>query len=255
MIVRPMVAYSHEAFKRQLLVTLMSASLPFRFTQNEEFRRLVKMLRSDANVPGRTSIRTELSKEAATVKNMLLDDLPKDSKVSIALDAWQSPFKKSFLAISVYYLTSTWQMKEALIGFAPLTGSHTGESMARIVHNTCQEHNISDRLYCITSDNASSNNSMRKNLEPLMLELDESLSWSADSTKIPCMAHVIQLVVKSILKGFSVNPMPDPTLLESSESASESDSNEDADDIDELNDDSGTEESRSVAQVIDKVSR
>ena len=47
---------------------------------------------------------------------------------------------------------------------------------------------------------------MRKELEELLNNLDVDNSWSSDSTKIPCLAHVIQLVVKAILGAFNIKP-------------------------------------------------
>jgi hypothetical protein len=43
-------------------------------------------------------------------------------------------------------------------------------------------------------------------LEELLNNLDINSSWSSDSTKIPCLAHVIQLVVKAILGAFNIKP-------------------------------------------------
>ena len=47
---------------------------------------------------------------------------------------------------------------------------------------------------------------MRKELEELLNNLDVNNSWSSDSTKIPCPAHVIQLVIKAILGAFDIKP-------------------------------------------------
>ena len=47
---------------------------------------------------------------------------------------------------------------------------------------------------------------MRKELEELLNNLDINNSWSSKSTKIPCLAHVIQLVVKAILGAFDIKP-------------------------------------------------
>jgi hypothetical protein len=47
---------------------------------------------------------------------------------------------------------------------------------------------------------------MWKELEELVNNLDVNNSWSSDSTKIPCLAHVIQLVVKAILGAFDIKP-------------------------------------------------
>jgi hypothetical protein len=93
-----------------------------------------------------------------------------------------------------------------LIGFEPLKGSHTGEYMAGILYKVLERFSITKRLLCITTDNAGNNGTMRKELEELLNNLDVNNAWSSDSTKIPCLAHVIQLVVKAILGAFNIKP-------------------------------------------------
>ena len=78
--------------------------------------------------------------------------------------------------------------------------------MADILYNVLERFNITKRLLCITTDNAGNNGIMRKELEELLNNLDINSSWSSDSTKIPCLTHVIQLVVKAILSTFDIKP-------------------------------------------------
>ena len=47
---------------------------------------------------------------------------------------------------------------------------------------------------------------MRKELEELIKKLDINNNWSSESTKIPCLTHVIQLAVKAILHAFNIEP-------------------------------------------------
>ena len=79
---------------------------------NPEFRKAMLMLRPDLDIPHRTYIRTHLTSLYESVQSQLLSDLPETAKVSIALDGWQSPFKRSFLAITAYYITTDWQWQE-----------------------------------------------------------------------------------------------------------------------------------------------
>jgi len=78
--------------------------------------------------------------------------------------------------------------------------------MADILYNVLERFSITKRLLCITTDNAGNNGTMRKELEELFNNLDINNSWSSESTKIPCLAHVIQLVVKAILGAFDIKP-------------------------------------------------
>ena len=71
------------------------------------------MLRPDLDIPHRTYMRTHLTSLYESVQSQLLLDLPETAKVSIALDGWQNPFKRSFLAVTAYYIMADWQWQEA----------------------------------------------------------------------------------------------------------------------------------------------
>ena len=78
--------------------------------------------------------------------------------------------------------------------------------MADILYNVLECFSITKHLLYITIDNASNNGIMRKELEELLNNLDINNGWSSNSTKIPCLAHMIQLVVKAILGAFNIKP-------------------------------------------------
>ena len=47
---------------------------------------------------------------------------------------------------------------------------------------------------------------MWKELEELLNNLDINNGWSSNSTKILCLAYVIQFIVKAILGAFDIKP-------------------------------------------------
>jgi hypothetical protein len=67
------------------------------------------MLRPNLNILYRTYICTHLISLYKSVQFQLLSDLPETAKVSIALDGWQSLFKRLFLAVTAYYIMTDWQ--------------------------------------------------------------------------------------------------------------------------------------------------
>ena len=105
-------AFTQAAWREQLIIFLISSNLPFRAVEHPEFRKAMLMLRPDLDIPHRTYIRTHLKSLYESVQSKLLSDLPETAKVSIALDGWQSPFKRSFLAVTAYYITMDWQWQE-----------------------------------------------------------------------------------------------------------------------------------------------
>ena len=88
-----------------------------------------------------------------------------------------------------------------------MKGTYTDEHIVDILYNILEHFSITKRLLCITTDNAGNNTIMWKELEELLNNLDINNSWSSESTKILCLAHVIQLVVKTILGAFDIKPV------------------------------------------------
>jgi hypothetical protein len=104
--------FSQAAWREQLIIFLISSNLLFRAIEYPEFQKTMLMLRHDLDIPHRTFIRTHLTSLYENVQSQLLSDLSESAKVSIALDGWQSPFNKSFLAVIAYYITTDWQWQE-----------------------------------------------------------------------------------------------------------------------------------------------
>jgi len=44
----------------------------------------------------------------------VLQQLPSNAKLSIALDCWTSPFRQAFMAVTGYFLDSEWNYREIL---------------------------------------------------------------------------------------------------------------------------------------------
>jgi len=70
-------------------------------------------------------------------------------------------------------------------------------NLASAVFDTLNEYDIAAKLFCITTDNASNNFSMARELER-MLE-DIGVTWDRKTNHIPCLAHIINLVVQQFL--------------------------------------------------------
>jgi len=77
-------------------------------------------------------------------------------------------------------------------------GRHTGSRLADAIFNIITDFEISEKLFCITTDNASNNIKCMKKLSDKLLE--KGVIWSAKEHHIPCLNHVINLAVQAFLK-------------------------------------------------------
>ena len=167
------------------------------------------MLRHSVKIPTADMLRRELQARAVDAREEIKQELSTVRRISIALDAWTSPNKKAFLAIQAYYITDDWKYRFALIGFEELSGSHTGENLAKVVRDCLISVDIHARLFAVTTDNAGNNGTLTRHLEEMIREIhrEEDITdnvWDYEVMHIPCLAHVVQLSVNCFLKAIKV---------------------------------------------------
>jgi hypothetical protein len=191
----------------KLVKFITTARLPFRIVEHPEFIDFVETIQlaqSQINLPSARTIRRYLNTAVQEQQQSVLSKLPKESRLSIALDCWTSPFKQAFMAITGYFIDQEWNYCEVLLGFEHIHGSHTGSKLRETVFQILQEHNITNRVLSITTDNASNNNTM-------MISIQDAIqSHGLNNTsifRVPCLAHVIQLCLKQLLGKMKAEPV------------------------------------------------
>jgi hypothetical protein len=108
------------------------------------------------------------------------------------------------MAITGYFIDVDWVYREVLLGFKPLHGAHTGANLSGVLLQTLNNHGIQDRIFGLTTDNASNN-------KTLLDSLQQALSNDVNIIRIPCLAHVIQLSLNQLLDRIKAVPLNDTT--------------------------------------------
>jgi len=93
-------------------------------------------------------------------------------------------------------------MEEVLIGFEEIKGSHTGANMAGIINDVLARYGIQDRILGFTTDSASNNRTLTEALNNAWSLL--SVEWCQLENHIPCMAHVVQLILGAFMSSIKV---------------------------------------------------
>ena len=101
------------------------------------------------------------------------------------------------LAITGHHIDSDFDLHQDLLAFEHLDNSHTGQYLASVVFKIIEDYNLSEKLFCITTDNATNNYTMVRELAKLLEAID--IDWNSEINHIPCLAHVINLIVQSFL--------------------------------------------------------
>ncbi|KAG0152779.1 hypothetical protein PDIDSM_2584 [Penicillium digitatum] len=199
--------FSEAAWEDNLLQFITINRLPFHLIEHPTFRRIISQAHSAPSlpsIPSADTVRRRLSARVKERQHSTLKLLPADAKISIALDCWTSPFGQAFMAITGYFIDIDWPYREVLLGFKPLEGTHTGANLSGVLLEILADHYIQDRVFGITTDNASNN-------KTLVDSLQQALSSDIHVIRIPCLAHVIQLSLNQLLDRLKAVPQNDTT--------------------------------------------
>ena len=112
--------------------------------------------------------------------------------------------KANLLAgVTAQWVDRDFVLYESLLSFQHLIGKHDGENLGTAIYNILDSFHIVDKLFCVTTDNASNNMSTLQKLQNLML-IHKGIKWDYKVHHVRCMNHCINLGVQTFLKTYKV---------------------------------------------------
>ena len=108
---------------------------------------MIKRLNPNAILPMGDAIRNQIFKSFENEKKRIkkeLQEVPGD--ISFTLDGWTSKNQIPFLGITAHWISSNWELKNTILDFQPLEGSHTGENLATVFFDTLKEYGILNKV-------------------------------------------------------------------------------------------------------------
>ncbi|KAF8718330.1 hypothetical protein AX14_011894 [Amanita brunnescens Koide BX004] len=118
-----------------------------------------------------------------------------DGRFHFATDCWTAPNRRAYMAVTIQFATEG-VVKEWLLDIVEVARSHTGVQLATTFADILDAFSICDKVLAVTCDNAYNNNALIERLSEVVP------SFGGQGARICCFAHVVNLVVKSILSQF-----------------------------------------------------
>ncbi|CAG8742668.1 16767_t:CDS:2 [Cetraspora pellucida] len=162
---------------------------------------MLKLLNPNATIPVGDTIRNDIIKsfkdESINIKCLLQSVL---GKLSFAIDVWTSANIYFYFAITVHWISKDWKLQNILLDFINLHGSHSGENLCDAFVSSCCEFGILPKIFTITSDNTTNNDTFMQHLETICY--NENIAFNTIESHCRCVAHIINLTMQDILKQF-----------------------------------------------------
>lgn len=86
---------------------------------------------------------------------LVKDELKKTNFVALTCDLWTSRQTKGFLTVTAHFIDTEWEPRSVVLQAVRMMKDHTTENLANELREICSEWEISDKVCCVVTDNAS----------------------------------------------------------------------------------------------------
>lgn len=206
---------------KKLLDSIACDQLPLSIVESKTFRALLHEAEPRFVFPSRTTLRSSLLLQRANdIKSQLMKEFENLSLIYLTLDLWTNRKMISFLAVTVHFINSSWELKSRVIACDQFVERHTAVNIATAYEDIVTKFGIRGKVRKVVADNASSmvrafdiclpglygnevkNESIKENGDIDNLDiLEEELDLNEVLALLPpdrssCFAHTQQLCIR-----------------------------------------------------------
>ena len=204
----PRIQFNKDIFKQLLIQWIVLCHISFHQVEQPSFRLLLSYL--SATSASYTAIPQSLSRSSTTLrtwtiqlfnqqKQVLILLLESPSVIHFTFDLWTSSNHLALLGLVAHWITLEGKNCGALLGLRRMHGAHTGENQSQILLTVLQGYSLIQKIGYFTLDNATNNDAA---LTCLSYRLrDMGIDFNPVESRLRCIGHVINLVVKAFLYG------------------------------------------------------
>ena len=192
--------FNQKTFRDLLVAATVRHELPLSFVDYKGVRDLITYLQPDANVITRNTVKSDLLKlfkiEKEKIRTMLMES---PGMLCLTSDLWSSITTDGYLAITVHFIDKDWVLQKRVLSFSFMPPPHSGIALSAKVFSILEEWGIENKIFCVTLDNASSNDRFVDLLRE-QLDTKSPLISSGMFFHMRCCAHILNLIVQEGLK-------------------------------------------------------
>ena len=148
--------FDQDASRKELATMFIFGELPFKFVENEGFRRFVYRIQPKFSLPMRNTLRSECYalyvEERRKLMKYFADTCP---RVCLTTDTWTSCQNLTYMSLTAHFVDADWKLQKKILNFCQIPG-HSAEIIGKAVEKCLTGWGIQS-IFSITVDNASSN--------------------------------------------------------------------------------------------------
>ncbi|XP_048635103.1 zinc finger BED domain-containing protein RICESLEEPER 2-like [Brassica napus] len=192
--------YDHLVFRQLVAKTIVQHDLPFSYVEYEKVRDTWRYLNADVQTICRNTAKADVYRLYENERDALKRELASlPGRVSLTSDLWSSLKREGYMCVTAHYIDRNWRLNSKILTFCALSPPHTGMNVSMQLLESLKEWGIEKKVFSITLDNATSNDSMQ-DIVKSQLMLNDDLLCGGEFFHVRCAAHILNLIVQDGLK-------------------------------------------------------
>ncbi|KMT03967.1 hypothetical protein BVRB_8g186740 [Beta vulgaris subsp. vulgaris] len=172
----------------------------FSIVEEEGFNLMMKRGIPQWTSVTRNTIKADSFKVYELEKKKLKDLFKKVERVSLTTDLWKSkPQKIEYMVLTAHFVDLDWKLQKRVINFVHLPPPRKGANIADAILTCLKEWEIEDKVFTISVDNASANDSCIQILKDNFAS-NGRLICGGKLFHMRCCAHILNIMVQHGLK-------------------------------------------------------
>jgi len=161
----PMVA------RTELVRLLARLDVPISMGETDTFEEYIRTVHNPNYVSvSRQTTTRDMVKFFTDRKAKLVENLSSSAVNCVCLTSniWSGNVKEDYLSVVAHYINSDWQLEKRVLGLVLIDVSHNGQNIADRVVSVLTDYGLTEKVFAVTLDNASSNVSAMHKLRPVL---------------------------------------------------------------------------------------
>ena len=129
--------------------------LPLSVVESDAFKHLMDIADPCFKLPNRKQMSARLlTEEYNNTQRDIIARLRDVDHVSVTLDLWSNRQMRSYIGVTCHYILD-WELKSSVLACCKFSGSHTSANIVQQFQDVMAKFELSDKVTCIVTDNAS----------------------------------------------------------------------------------------------------
>ncbi|OXA42190.1 putative AC transposase [Folsomia candida] len=202
--------FDRDKLRQALLKWIVVSNQPHTEIEQDTFLNVLKSVNPALPVSSlqisadtiKSDLMTTYKEEQSKIKPLVMAN---EVKLSVTHHVWTSKNQIAFMGMKAHWISNDWEIKQLLIGFPNIVGSHTGINIAAVFLSGIEDAGIPlHKVLGITTDNASNNDAFFREFQKLCHE--NQVSFTENGNRVRCVTHILNLAVQSLLEHLEVTP-------------------------------------------------